>query len=157
MLDDFTSFISLLFFTENQLWIMFFSAFLSATVLPGNSELIFSTLLTQNLLIEHDKLPLALFSFATLGNSLGSLTTYLMARFIPKPLGRGNIVTWTVQQSEKYGAWLLLLSWLPVIGDILCGVAGWLRLNFWQSALFITLGKAIRYGILWWGITTFLP
>ncbi|QLB20388.1 hypothetical protein A6B43_01925 [Vespertiliibacter pulmonis] len=157
MLDYFTSFFSLFFSAENQLWIMFLSAFLSATILPGNSEIIFSTLLTQHLLIGQNNLTLTLFIIATVGNSLGSLTTYLMARLIPKPLNESTTVRWALQQSEKYGGWLLLLSWLPVIGDILCGVAGWLRLNFWQSVLFITLGKAIRYGLLWWGIATFLP
>lgn len=157
MSDYLTSFLGLFFSDQNQLILMFFSAFLSATVLPGNSELIFSTLLTQNLLIHSTNLPLALFTCATLGNSLGSLTTYTMARLVPMPQNHSPNVEWVLAQSQKYGAWLLLLSWLPVIGDILCGVAGWLRLNAWQSAFFITLGKALRYGLLWWGIATFLP
>lgn len=160
MTDYFTSFLGLFFSDQNQLILMFFSAFLSATLLPGNSEIIFSTLITQNVLINSPNLPLALFICATLGNSLGSLTTYLMARLVPMPKRSDTSspkINWAIIQSQKYGAWVLLLSWLPVIGDILCGVAGWLRLNIWQSLLFITLGKACRYGLLWWGIATFLP
>lgn len=157
MTDYFTSFLGLFFSDQNQLILMFFSAFLSATILPGNSEIIFSTLITQNVLINSTNLPLALFICATLGNSLGSLTTYLMARLVPIPNTHSPKVEWVFTQSQKYGVWTLLLSWLPVFGDILCAVAGWLRLNMWQSLLFITLGKACRYGLLWWGIATFLP
>jgi len=42
----------------------------------------------------------------------------------------------------------LLLSWLPLIGDVLCLAAGWLRLNFIKSLFFITLGKFARYFII---------
>lgn len=157
MSDYFISFLGLFFADQNQLILMFASAFLSATLLPGNSEIIFSTLITQNMLINNPKLPLALFLCATLGNSLGSLTTYAMARLVPAPQQTSAKMAWALTQTKKYGTLMLLLSWLPVVGDLLCGVAGWLRLNLWQSVLFITLGKGVRYGLLWWGIATFLP
>lgn len=157
MTDYLTSFLSLFFSTENQLILMFLSAFLSASILPGNSEIIFSTLLSQNMLISNGNLPLALFICATLGNSLGSLTTYIMATLIPQPTNHTPKIKWALHQSQKYGAWVLLFSWLPIIGDVFCGIAGWLRFNLWKSLFFITVGKAIRYGLLWWGIATFLP
>ena len=46
---------------------------------------------------------------------------------------------------RKYGAPVLLLSWVPVIGDPLCVAAGWLRLNPWLSLAFMALGKGARY------------
>jgi membrane protein YqaA with SNARE-associated domain len=49
---------------------------------------------------------------------------------------------------KRYGAAVLLLSWLPIIGDALCVAAGWLRLNAWYSALYIALGKFARYWVL---------
>ena len=49
---------------------------------------------------------------------------------------------------RRYGCWSLLLSWLPVIGDPLCLVAGWLRLPFWWCVLAIFVGKAARYALL---------
>ncbi|MDM8355910.1 YqaA family protein [Pandoraea communis] len=54
--------------------------------------------------------------------------------------------------SERYHRWmrrfgppLLLLSWLPVVGDPFCTLAGWLRLS-WRACLFyIAVGKTLRY------------
>lgn len=50
----------------------------------------------------------------------------------------------------------LLLSWLPVVGDLFCAIAGWLRLNFVTSSLFIFLGKMVRYVALLFLSTPFL-
>ena len=49
---------------------------------------------------------------------------------------------------RKWGSPALLLSWLPVLGDPLCFAAGFLRLPFLASLLFITLGKVTRYGVI---------
>ncbi|WP_353193474.1 DedA family protein [Pandoraea pnomenusa] len=46
---------------------------------------------------------------------------------------------------RRFGPPLLLLSWLPVVGDPLCTLAGWLRLS-WRACLFyIAVGKTLRY------------
>lgn len=152
MIDDFTALFSLFFSEENQLISMFFSAFLSATVLPGNSELIFSTLVSKNLLVSQTIFSiniLWLVSIATLGNSLGSIVTYAMGLLIPKPVNLQNRTTrWALYLCEKYGVFALILASLPIIGDVLCGIAGWLRLNIWQVLIFITLGKLARYVLL---------
>ena len=160
MSDYLTSFLSLFLSNENQLILMFLSAFLSATILPANSEIIFSTLAYQQSLISNSSQSLFwLFIVATIGNSLGSLTTYWIAQFFPSPKiteqsARSARVAW--QFSQKYGVYVLLLSWLPIIGDLFCGIAGWLRFNLWKSLCFITLGKAVRYGVLLWGIYAFI-
>ncbi len=53
-----------------------------------------------------------------------------------------------MNQIKRYGAITLLLSWLPVVGDLFCAIAGWLRLNFVASSFFIFLGKLVRYVVL---------
>jgi len=51
-------------------------------------------------------------------------------------------------RQRRYGSGLLLLSWLPVVGDPLCVAAGWLRTPWLLSAVLITAGKTARYGVL---------
>ncbi len=52
---------------------------------------------------------------------------------------------YSVNLLKKYGYWSLLLAWLPIIGDLLCLLAGWLRLPIAQSSLMIFIGKGVRY------------
>lgn len=79
MTDYLTALLGIFLSEENQLLIMFVSSFLSATILPGNSEVIFTTYTTQALLQKNTVY--GLFVVATLGNSLGSMTTYFIAQF----------------------------------------------------------------------------
>lgn len=148
MTEYLTSFFSLFFSEQNQLITMFFSGLLSSTLLPGNSEIIFTTLASRYI-VSNETLysPLfALVTAATLGNSLGSLITYAMGLLLPHPKKANNRYTqWALEKSEKYGASVLLFSWLPIVGDIFCGIAGWLRFNLWQSVIFIVIGKLLRY------------
>ncbi|WP_338592309.1 VTT domain-containing protein [Shewanella khirikhana] len=128
------------------LWLMFSGAFLAATLLPGGSEVLLLALVKSS-----PELWLGLFVAATLGNTLGALTSLGLGR-----LGR---IAWEPEQLsasqrramalvEKYGVWSLLLSWAPVIGDILCVLAGWLRLPLLASTVLILIGKALRYALL---------
>ncbi|ETF03144.1 membrane protein [Advenella kashmirensis W13003] len=55
---------------------------------------------------------------------------------------------------ERFGPAALLFSWLPVVGDPLCGVAGWMRLPLIPSIIFMAIGKFLRYllmtsAVLW--------
>ncbi len=132
-----------LWFSHSALWVMFFSGFLSATLLPGGSEASFIATLGL-----HQYSTLAVISIASIGNTLGGITNYLIGIWVPNRTDsnrRGHIaVTWL----QKYGFWSLLFSWLPIIGDPLCFAAGWLRLPFWPSLLLIFIGKALRYSLL---------
>lgn len=143
-----TSFFSLFFSEQNQLITMFISGLLSSTLLPGNSEIIFTTLASQHIVT--NEIPTssltALVIVATLGNSLGSLITYAMGLLLPRPKKADNRYTkWALEKSKKYGVLVLLFSWLPIVGDIFCGIAGWLRFNLWQSVMLIVIGKLLRY------------
>jgi membrane protein YqaA with SNARE-associated domain len=121
---------------------LFASSFLSATLLPGNSEIVLVALLT-NSLISPEILVLA----ATLGNVLGGLTNVIIGRLLPvlKPQrGLELALGWM----KRFGPAALLLSWVPVVGDLLCVLAGWLRMPWGSVLLFLSLGKAMRYIIL---------
>jgi membrane protein YqaA with SNARE-associated domain len=59
--------------------------------------------------------------------------------------------------ADRLGPLALLFSWLPVIGDPLCAVAGWLRLPFWPSVVCMAIGKAVRYITLTVVLTRFVP
>lgn len=58
---------------------------------------------------------------------------------------------------QRLGPAALLFSWLPVVGDPLCAVAGYLRLSFWPCVAYMAVGKFIRYALmtslLLWGYT----
>lgn len=58
---------------------------------------------------------------------------------------------------KRLGAPVLLLSWLPVVGDPLCVVAGWFRLPFWQSVMYMAIGKFLRYTIMTAVLLWFFP
>ena len=123
---------------EASLWTLFGSSFLAATLLPGGSEAVLFAVLK----LHPGQYWLAL-GIATLGNTLGGMSSYLIGRIIPqKKELRG------LQAVQKYGSPALLLSWVPIIGDPLCVAAGWLRLNPWLAALFMGLGKFGRYLVI---------
>jgi membrane protein YqaA with SNARE-associated domain len=132
-------------FESLGLWGLFASAFLSATLLPGNSEVVFVALLHHAPALAWPAL-----AVATLGNTLGGLTSYLVGRLLPRP-NEGRAVALL----ERYGPPALLLSWVPLIGDGLCVASGWLRHNVFAAAAFIAVGKFARYwalaqGLAWW-------
>ena len=46
---------------------------------------------------------------------------------------------------EKYGAWTLLLSWVPVVGDPICLAGGMMKTGFIRFSLLVLTGKLARY------------
>ncbi|WP_312057288.1 YqaA family protein [Pantoea brenneri] len=132
---------------------LFGSSFLSATLLPGSSEALLIALL-----IAKKTSVYGLLLAASLGNTLGGLTNIFLGRLLPlKRQGRWHdtAITWL----HRLGPAALLLSWLPVIGDLLCVLAGWLRFAWLPAMLFLAVGKTLRYiviatatlqGMQWW-------
>jgi len=121
-----------------SLWALFTSSFLAATLLPGGSEAVLFGVLKL-----HPGQFWTALAVATLGNTLGGMSSYLIGRIIPRTKPLRGLAT-----LQKYGSATLLPAWAPVIGDPLCVAAGWLRLNPWLSALFIAIGKFVRYWIV---------
>ena len=132
---------------------LFASSFLSATLLPGSSDAVLAALL-----IAGKSQPWLLVVIATMGNSLGGLTNVILGRFFPlrdASPRQEKLTRWL----RRFGPVTLLLSWMPVIGDLLCLLAGWLRQAWGPVIFFLCLGKALRYvvvtyvtlqGMTWW-------
>ena len=118
-----------------SLWALFASSFLAATLLPGGSEFVFAGVLNAKPLLYWPAL-----AVATVGNTLGGVSSYLIGRVIPQRAELKGL-KWV----QSYGSPVLLAAWVPILGDPLCVAAGWLRINPWLSALFMTIGKFARY------------
>jgi membrane protein YqaA with SNARE-associated domain len=126
---------------------LFVAAFLSSTLLPGGSELGLAWLAAARAYS-----PVTLLAVAGLGNTLGGMTSWGVGRLIAvKYPARESVQPshrQALQRIERWGSPVLLLSWLPVIGDPLCVAAGWLRIHWLTSLLFIGLGKTLRYAVI---------
>lgn len=114
------------------------ASFLAATLLPGGSE---AALLAFAL--AHPEQRDAALVLATLGNTLGGMTTYALGRLLP---GRTDLSR--LAPVRRHGAPVLLFAWLPLAGDALCAAAGWLRLPWLACLLWMALGKGARYLVL---------
>jgi membrane protein YqaA with SNARE-associated domain len=129
-------------------WALFVSGLLSSTLLPGNSEAVFSVALLN------EPEFLYLLASVTLGNTIGGVISWGMGRAIAtrypaSPLDKPSQVK-ALNMIQKWGSPALLLSWVPLIGDPLCLAAGWLKTSFTLSLLFIFIGKLSRYAALAW-------
>lgn len=118
-----------------SLWGLFASSFLAATLLPGGSEAVLIAVLGT-----HPRLCWFALLVATIGNTLGGISSYWIGRSVPQRRRLKGL-----DQVRQYGAPVLLLSWVPIMGDAFCLAAGWVRLNAWRSALAMAAGKFGRY------------
>ncbi len=126
---------------------VFLGAFLAATVVPFSSEIIVTGILMTG------ASPMLVFIYATLGNWLGGVTSYTLGY-----LGKWKwIERWfrikreslerQRQRIDKFGAYLALLSWLPIVGDIFAIGLGFYKLNAFKCIFFMLIGKAARFAI----------
>ena len=126
---------------------MFLLSFFASSILPIASEWLLITLILKGLN------PLSVLFTATLGNYLGACTTYYIgyigSDFLIKKLLRLDEKTKNKAEKfyKKYGVYSLLMSWLPIIGDPLCIIAGMLKVKFLKFSFLVYVGKFIRYGI----------
>ncbi|MCB1469062.1 MAG: DedA family protein [Rhizobiaceae bacterium] len=122
------------------------SAFLSATLLPGSSEAVLVGLLAAG-----QGQPAILVGAASFGNVAGAAANWLLGRFFSHYGNRAwfpvapDTAAKTRLWFDRYGAWSLLFSWVPVIGDPLTLIAGLLRVSFWRFLLLVSVGKVLRY------------
>jgi membrane protein YqaA with SNARE-associated domain len=118
---------------------LFIISLLSATLLPMGSEpALFAVV----------KVTPSLFwpalIVATLGNTIGGAISYGMGYGAKNVLAKEAGSRW-FGWMQRFGPKTLLLSWLPVVGDPLCTLAGWLKMPFWQSLIYMAIGKFLRY------------
>jgi len=146
-------------FVELGLLGLFIASFLSATILPMNSEIVLTILLVNNY-----PLHFSLF-IATLGNWLGGMTNYglgylgklkLLERFLG--VKRKKIQKIKIK-IDRLGSFLAFFCWMPIIGDLFAVGLGFFKISFLRVSIWMLVGKAIRY-IVWavltyWGISFF--
>ncbi|TDM09816.1 MAG: hypothetical protein C4K60_04065 [Ideonella sp. MAG2] len=137
---------------------VFVISLLSATLLPLGSEPAVMALVSLD-----PSLFWPTMVVATAGNTLGGVLSWWMGRGAEHVYERAyekvrhrsphelRALTWL----KRFGPKACLLSWLPLVGDPLCALAGWLRLDFWPCVLYMAIGKFIRFVVytallLWW-------
>lgn len=154
---------------------VFLSGLLASTLLPMGSEPIVIAYLSLS-----PEMFWPTMVVATLGNTLGGMLSYGMGAGLHRVLLRwrspdpvpihtqGEINASPQPQSsrwhliaqrlgQRYGPRILLLSWLPLVGDPLCAVAGWMRWAFWPSLAYMAIGKFARYVMLSMILLGFIP
>lgn len=125
---------------------VFVVSLVSATLLPLGSEPAVFGLLKINPDLFWETM-----AVATLGNTIGGAITWWMGygaeqayEHMTHRSGEVRALAWL----RRYGAKACLMSWLPLVGDPLCAVAGWLKLPFWPCVAYMAVGKFLRYLVM---------
>lgn len=122
---------------------LFIASFLAATLLPGGSEALLLLMIN-----DAPNQAITLLIVASAGNSLGSISSYGLGYVGRLGLNKQQLTSRSAQLMARYGYWSLLFSWLPLVGDVLCVIAGYLKLPLLPCVILITLGKTLRYALL---------
>ena len=123
---------------------VFVVALVSATLIPMGSEPAVFALVKLN-----PGLFWPAILVASAGNTAGGAISYAMGYGAKKAFAREQQTRW-FGWLQRFGPKTLLLSWVPVVSDPLCVLAGWLKMPFWPSLLFMALGKFARYLSVTW-------
>ena len=135
---------------------MLIAAFQAASILPFSSEAVMVGLQAAGL----D--PVALIAYGTIGNVLGSMFNYTIGRlgkmeWIEKYL---HVKKEDLDKAHKFmagkGAWMGLLSVIPVIGDVITVALGLMRANVVIVVISVTISKLARYMLLVYGASLIL-
>lgn len=127
---------------------LFIGTFLAATILPFSSDALYIAVLAAT------KDPIGCLAVGTVGNWLGSVVTYWIGW-----IGRWEwIEKWfkvkreTLEKQkvkiDKYGVWLALLAWIPIIGDVIAIALGFYKTRPWATMFLLLVGKFARF-LLW--------
>lgn len=131
---------------------LFVVAMLAGSIVPMPSEALLVALISGGVS------PVAVVTVATVGNVLGALSLYLLGRWVARG-GGGRLGRWLERRSAREGprlerarqrlrAWgppLLVLSWLPLVGDAFVLAAGLVGVRAAPFLVFTTVGKGLRY------------
>lgn len=130
--------------------ILFISAFGAATLLPLQSESVLA-----GLFVLGNNSPSILILVATFGNVLGSCVNWWLGIKLEKykdrkwfPISELKLLK-AQKIYEKYGSPLLLLSWIPIIGDPITLVSGVLREKFLNFLIIVSIAKSLRYLVIY--------
>ena len=124
-------------------------SFLAATILPLGSEAALIVMIVKGYSM------VAAVAVATVGNYLGACTTYWLGGRAARMLGTRHTGTSREHRAaalvRRFGQPLMILSWVPLIGDALVAAAGAVHMPFWPFSFWVLLGKLARYGAVAWG------
>jgi len=135
---------------------IFFLSFLAATIIPFSSEvgllsyMAFGKFNNELLLI-----------FTSLGNILGSCANYILGLYIIKFKTKswfpftGNQILKATNWFNRFGVYSLFFSFLPIVGDPLTLIAGMFRVSFMKFIILVSLGKILRYLLIYYGVSFF--
>ena len=135
--------LALLALPQYSLGAVFLVSFVSATLLPLGSEPLVLGLVALN-----PALFWPVVAVASLGNTLGGALTWWMgygAHRVADAYRHSRLHSRALAWLQRLGPRACLLAWLPLVGDPLCAVAGWLRLPFWPCLAYMATGKCLRY------------
>lgn len=129
------------------LWGLFVGTFLAATILPFSSDALYVAILVIT------KDPVGCLVVGTIGNWLGSVTTYFLGRlakwsWVEKAF-RVNERTLVKQKEriDRYGVWLALICWVPFVGDVVAIALGFYKSPAVPVILLLLVGKALRFAV----------
>lgn len=135
--------IALLALPEYSLSTVFVVSLISATLLPLGSEPVVFGLIRLN-----PDLFWQVIVVATAGNTLGGAIDWWLgfgAHQVADRFHKSPVHLRALDWLQRLGPKACLLSWLPVVGDPLCAVAGWLKMPFWPCLAYMAIGKCLRY------------
>jgi len=135
---------------------VFLAALLGGTLLPLGSEPLVYGLVRLN---PAEFWPII--AAATAGGTVGGGISWAMGYGAEQAFERAahrqprerRALAWL----RRFGPKACLLSWLPVVGDPLCVVAGWMRLPFWPCLAWMAVGKFARYAVFTALLLRFFP
>lgn len=150
---------------------IFAVSFLSATFLPLPSE----PALLSVIELRPD-LFWPVIGVATMGNTLGGMVTWWMGLGVNAAISRFShskhqeisphaathfrshyqkrIQHTALAWLHRMGPKACFFAWVPLLGDPLCALAGWMRQPFWPCVIYMAIGKGLRYlfysaGFVW--------
>ncbi len=123
---------------------LFIASFLASTIIPFGSEGIVVLLISQKFNA------FTVVIVASTGNFFGACTTYYIGLkgrgLVERYLGVNKV---DIEKAERYfsryGSFVLLFTWVPLIGDAITVTGGLLRLKFWIFSVLVFTGKFLRY------------
>lgn len=128
-----------------ELFLLFITSLVAATLLPAGSEIALYALLQRGL----D--PALLVALATAGNTLGATINWLLGKYLQRLQHRRWFYFSAAQVAkaqnhfQRFGQYSLLLSWLPIVGDLLTLAAGIFNVRLVPFLLLVGSGKLLRY------------
>ena len=142
----FASFLQTLALPQYGLSTVFIISLVSATLLPLGSEPAVFGLIKLN-----PELFWPTILVATAGNALGGAINWWMgfgAKKAYEGFKQSAVQAKALAWLERLGPRACFFAFLPVVGDPLATLAGWLKLPFWPCFLYGTLGKFLRYLVM---------